>query len=191
MIQVVLALLLSSAFPVNAALAVQSSGGSATTPPDLEQGISSRLLQVKRIYVESLGDDPASRQLQALLIDAITASKRFVITENKDRADAIMKGVGTEKSSQELHATKEGTIVGTGRGAAGVSDSSTNTETITEAHLTIRLVSSDGDVLWSTEKESTGAKYKGASADVADAVVKQLVRDLDKASQRTSTAGPG
>jgi hypothetical protein len=42
------------------------------------------------------------------------------------------------------------------------------------------LVSSDGDVIWTTTKESKGAKYKGASADVADQIVKQLIWDLDK-----------
>lgn len=144
--------------------------------------IAAKLLQVKRIYIESLGSDPASRQLQALLIDSLTATKRFIVTENKAKADAVIEGVGTEKSSQEMHSTKEGTLVGSGGGLAGISDSSASTETITSAHLTVRMVSPDGDVIWSTEKESTGGKYKGASADVADEVVKQLLRDIDKLS---------
>ena len=46
----------------------------------------------------------------------------------------------------------------------------------------MRLVSSDGDVIWSTTQESRGAKFKGASADVADKIVKQLLHDLDKAA---------
>jgi hypothetical protein len=37
-------------------------------------------------------------------------------------------------------------------------------------------------VIWTTTKESKGAKYKGASADVAEQVVKQLIWDLDKAN---------
>ena len=44
----------------------------------------------------------------------------------------------------------------------------------------MRLVSVDGDDLWSTTKESKGAKYKGASADAADEVVKQIIHDLKK-----------
>ena len=32
----------------------------------------------------------------------------------------------------------------------------------------------------STTQESKGAKYKGANADLADKVVRQLLRDLDK-----------
>jgi hypothetical protein len=62
----------------------------------------------------------------------------------------------------------------------GISDSSVNTETIDEARIAVRLVSPDGDVIWTSTQESKGAKYKGASADVADKCVKQLLRDLDK-----------
>ena len=51
---------------------------------------------------------------------------------------------------------------------------------VNDARLAVRLISADGDVLWSTTQESKGAKYKGASADVAEQVVKQLIRDLDK-----------
>jgi hypothetical protein len=142
--------------------------------------IAAKLLKVKRIYIEAFGDDPVSKQMQALLIDALTSSKRFIITENKEKADAVIKGVGTESTSHEFHSTKEGTAVGNIRGAAALSDSSASTETVTQARLTVRLVSDDGDVIWSTEKESKGGKYKGASADVADEVVKQLLRDLDR-----------
>ena len=44
----------------------------------------------------------------------------------------------------------------------------------------VRLVSVDGDVIWSTTQESLGAKFKGASADVADKIVKQLIADIEK-----------
>jgi hypothetical protein len=57
--------------------------------------------------------------------------------------------------------------------------------------MAVRLVSSDRDVLWSTTQESKGAKYKGASADVAEKVVKQLLWDLEKlqpqSKQKSST----
>lgn len=172
--RIVLALALVVWVPV-AGFAIQTVASGA-----VDSEIAGKLLRVRRIYVESLGMDPASRQLQALLIDSLTATKRFIVTENRGKADAVIEGVGTEKSSQEMHSTKEGTLVGSGGGLAGISDSSASTETVTTAHLTVRLVSSDGDVIWSTEKESEGGKYKGASADVADEVVKQLMRDIDK-----------
>jgi curli biogenesis system outer membrane secretion channel CsgG len=134
------------------------------------------LLKVKRVYVDSFGDDAISRELQSMIVSSLTETKRFRVTENRERADAILKGVALEKTAQELHAYSEGTVAG--RGA--ISDSSAHTETVNEAKLSVRLVNPDGDVIWTSTQESKGAKYKGASADVADKCVKQLLRDVEK-----------
>jgi len=176
-------------------------------PKDTEAGPAA-LLRVKRIFVESFGDDVISRELQSMIVSSLVATKRFKVTENRERADAILRGVALEKSSQELHAYGESTSVGTAGGGShsevngsvvngngaisgssgggfvarhmGTSDSSVNTETIHEARVAVRLVNPDGDVIWTSTQESKGAKYKGASADVADKCVKQLLHDLEK-----------
>jgi len=46
------------------------------------------------------------------------------------------------------------------------------------ARLAVRLVSADGDVLWSTTKESKGASTRERLLR-ADEVVKQLMHDLE------------
>ena len=38
-----------------------------------------------------------------------------------------------------------------------------------------------GDVIWSTTQESGGGKFRGAMADVADKITRQLVGDVNKA----------
>jgi len=190
--------------PPSAQNQVAPSGGETKADPE----ITAKLLNVRRIYVDSFGDDPATRQLQAMVINSLAESKRFIITENKDKADAVLKGMGLEKTAQEFHAISEGTSVATAAGSergqvnghvsGGVgtisgsssggsssqnlaaSDSQASTETVNDARLAVRLVATDGDVIWTTTKESKGAKYKGASADVADQIVKQLIWDLDK-----------
>jgi hypothetical protein len=63
----------------------------------------------------------------------------------------------------------------------GLDESEKITERKHEAMAAVRLVSADGDVIWATTQESLGAKFKGASADVAEKVVKQLIADMDKA----------
>ena len=63
---------------------------------------------------------------------------------------------------------------------AAADDSVASTETLHEARVAVRLVGTDGDVIWTTTQESKGAKYKGASADVADKCVKQLLHDVEK-----------
>jgi len=136
----------------------------------------SALLKVKRIYVESFGDDATSKGVQSMIVSSLVETKRFKVTENREHADAILKGVALEKRSQELHAYGEGTAVH----RSAITDSSAHTETINEAKVSIRLVDPDGDVIWTSTQESKGAKYKGSRAGVADKCIKQLLRDVEK-----------
>lgn len=183
-----------------------------------EPDIGAQLLHVKRIFVESFGDDLVSKQVQAMVVSSLTESKKFVVTENKEKADAVLKGSSLEKTSQELHSSSEATAAGGASGghsgsvsgsfvngtgsvsgsssggfvsrAASIEDSSTSTETINDARIAIRLVDKDGDVIWATTEESKGAKYKGASADVADKVVKDLMRALEKLEKKSDNTDP-
>lgn len=208
-----------------AALLLQTPQSTAPTPKPAEAPVTAvakmvaveddtpleqRLLKVKRIYVESFGDDAVSKQIQAFIVSSLTETKRFVVTENKERADAVLKGAGLEKTSQEVHAYNDSTAAGGAAGghsaswgtsggsasggfasrAAAISDSSLNTETIDHASIGVRLIDRDGDVIWTTSQESKGAKYKGASADVAEKVVKQLIRDLEKAEKKPAPSAP-
>lgn len=189
--------------PARQSQSATPSGGTKVDPE-----IAAKLLKVRRIYVDTFGDDAISKQLQAMVINALTESKRFIITENKEKADAVLRGAALEKTSQEFHSSSEATSVGAAAGGhsgsisgssvngtgsisgsesggfsaqhMGISDSVASTQTVNDARVAVRLVSSDGDVLWAATKESHGAKYKGASADVADQIVKQLLWDLDK-----------
>jgi curli biogenesis system outer membrane secretion channel CsgG len=140
----------------------------------------SALLKMKRIFVDSFGDDATSKEVQSMIVSALVATNQFKVTENRERADAILKGVAIEKTSQELHAYSEGTAVASGHGAAAIKDSSANTETVQDAKVAVRLVDPNGDVIWTSTQESKGAKYKGSSADAADKCVKQLLRDINR-----------
>ena len=63
----------------------------------------------------------------------------------------------------------------------GESESEHSAERRHEAIAAVRLVSKDGDVIWATTQESTGAKFHGASADVAEKITAKLKEDFDKA----------
>jgi hypothetical protein len=181
-----------------------SSSKPAVTAETAELG--KKLLAVRRIYVDSFGDDALAKQIQAMVISSLSETKRFILTENKDKADAILRGTALEKSSQELHSFSEGAAAGTASGgfsqvgdvASGgihashvaAQDKNASTETIDDARVAVRLVAADGDVIWTTKQESKGAKYKGASADVADKVAKQLLRDLEKLDKSLNNSAP-
>ncbi|MGA2424113.1 MAG: hypothetical protein ABSG07_08930 [Terriglobales bacterium] len=144
------------------------------------------LLKVKRIFVDSFGDDAISKEVQSMVVSSLVATTEFKVTENRERADAILKGVAIEKTSQELHAYSEGTAVASRNGGAAIKDSSANTETIQDAKIAVRLVDLNGDVIWTSTQESKGAKYKGSSADAADKCVKQLLRDVEKLKNKST-----
>ncbi|HWZ30399.1 MAG TPA: hypothetical protein VNX18_03645 [Bryobacteraceae bacterium] len=180
-------------------------------PHSVDAEVAEKLLQAKRIFVESFGDDGINKTLQAMVIDAFRTSHRFIITENKEKADLILKGAALERTSQELHALgsatavagaagghsstisgNAGSISGSSSGgfaarSLGIEDSQASTETISDARMAVRLVSSDGDVVWSTTQESKGAKFKSASADIADKIIKQLLRDIEKLTNKPAS----
>jgi altronate dehydratase len=172
------------------ATAKAESAEAAAKPVSAEanaSALNAKLLTVTRIYVDDFGADPVAKQIQAMVVNSISESKRFIITENKEKADAILKGTALEKTSQESHSYKDKAAAVSGFSGVAADDSSAGTETIHDARVAVRLVAADGDVIWSTTQESRGAKYKGASADVADKVIKRLMSDLER--MRASTAG--
>jgi hypothetical protein len=66
---------------------------------------------------------------------------------------------------------------------AGDSESSHSVERRHEANAAVRLVTKDGDVIWSTTQESMGGKFRGASSDVADKITKRLTEDYERAQK--------
>jgi curli biogenesis system outer membrane secretion channel CsgG len=182
-----------------------------STPPEM------KLVHIKKIYVDSFGDDPISKEVQAFVITDLTDSNRFTVTENKEKADAILRGAGLEKTSQEFHAHGEGTAVAGAAGShsgsvdgswdayggsvhgsssggfaahsAAISDSSASTETINDARISVRLIDQDGDVIWAASEESNNSKYKSATADVADRVVHKLLKKIEVLERQTSNPG--
>ena len=159
---------------------------------------TSALLGIRRVYVDKLAGDQSAVQIRDMIINTLQSSALFVITENAERADATLKGsaedmvfTDTFQSSDSITARASlgsSTTAAAGnpgrRGALSVGvgqDESTKiAERKHEAMAAVRLVNKDGDVIWATTQESLGAKFRGASADVADKVVKQLIADMDK-----------
>ena len=168
--------------------------------------VASGLLQVKRVYVAQLAGGPQSEALRELIIASLDATKLFILTDNQERADAILKGAADDHSftdtfdSDENISTREnGGKSGSGSQSSrsgglyaglsvGENESHHIKERKHEAYAAVRLCNKDGDVLWSTTQESLGAKFRGASADVASKVARQLTLDVDRARQAAATA---
>ena len=169
------------------------------TPPPI-----SSLIQVKRIYVSELSGGPAADALRELIIVGIDSTKRFVLTDNPDRADAVLKGAADDHTFEDTfdasdslstrensgkYASGSSSYSRGGGGYAGLgvgeSESRHIKERKHEAYASVRLCNRDGDVLWSTTQESLGAKFRGAGADVAAKVARQLSLDFDRIRRET------
>ena len=169
---------------------------------------SLQLLSVKRVYVDRLTGGQTAAQMRDLLISALQSSKLFIVTENEARADAFLRGAAEDLVYTDTFNTSDNITVGlrgsnaqsssagTGINRAGEStnqskgvsigerESSDIKERKHEALATVRLVNKDGDVMWSTTQESNGAKFRGASADVADRITRNLVAEYERLRKR-------
>ncbi|HCC56453.1 MAG TPA: hypothetical protein DEQ47_04195 [Solibacterales bacterium] len=203
----VLAALLSVAEPCAAIEpakpAIQSSG-----PP-------ASLLTIQRVYVDHLGAAMGADEVRDILMSTLMRDRLFALTENEERADAFLRGTASDVIFEEEHESSDSinghvqTSLSTGgsystransRGASasvGDAEHARSTERRHQSMAAVRLVNRDGDVLWATTQESGGAKFRGATADVADKVARALAEDVRQARAaaamppKLKAAGPG
>jgi hypothetical protein len=190
---------------------------STAAPQQVEQEALEQLLTVRRVYIDRLSGGETATQMRGMIAASLQNAKLFVITENQDRADAILRGSAedlvfsdTHSSSDSLHASANfgfsdgnSTNESSSSGGLGINGHSTSSqrdqrsqhsgmsigdsesthsvERKHEAVAAVRLVSKDGDVIWSTTQESLGGKFRGSSADVADKITKKLLEDYERA----------
>jgi hypothetical protein len=163
---------------------------------DESAGLNRQLLTLRRVYVDRLTGGETAAQMRDILISTLAASKLFVVTENQERADAILRGAAEDLVFNEVHSSSDninahmnlgtrGTSYSSRGNSAGLgvgeNESDHSQERRHEALAAVRLVNKDGDVIWSTTQESLGAKLHGASADVAGKIIEQLKEDYDRA----------
>jgi len=168
----------------------------APAPTPIEESSLRQLVTLKRVFVDHLTGGETAAQMRDILISALEGSKLFVVTENSDRADATLRGAAEDLVFTDVHTSSDSinahANIGTGRATstsrgqtAGVSlgenESDHASERRHEAIAAVRLVNKDGDVIWATTQESLGAKFHGASADVADKITAKLKEDFERA----------
>ena len=168
-------------------------------PSAVEESGLRQLAMVHRVYVDRLTGGETAAQMHDILIAALDGTKLFVLTENQERADAILRGAAEDLVFNEQFSSSDNinAHVNFGSGSSsnrynsnrgpygglgvGESDSDHATERRHEALAAVRLVNKDGDVIWSTTQESLGAKFHGASVDTADKIAARLREDLERA----------
>jgi hypothetical protein len=173
-----------------------------------QEDLSNQLLTIKRVYVDKLTGGETAAQMRDLIIGSLQGAKLFILTENQERADMSLRGAAEDLIFTDAYSSSEGLNIrgsasnnsgsgtssrynGAGSGydtrsgramslGVGEENSTNIKERRHEALATVRLVNKDGDVVWSTTQESNGAKFRGASADVADKITRQLTADVER-----------
>ncbi|HWB84791.1 MAG TPA: hypothetical protein VG675_11670 [Bryobacteraceae bacterium] len=171
-------------------------------PSDIEASSLRQLLNIHRVYVDHLTGGETAAQMRDIIISSLEGADLFIITENPDRADAVMRGAAEDLVFTDVHSSNDsinaranlgtGRSSGSSRGAygglgVGENESDHSAERRHEAIAAVRLVNKDGDVIWATTEESMGAKFHGASADVADKIAARLKDDFNRARKLKST----
>ncbi len=174
----------------------------AKAPAAFEEATAARLLEIRRVFVDRLGGGETAAQIRDMIISSLQSGKLFVITEKEERADAFLRGSAEDLVFTDVHSSSDNLNARASAGlgsnpdkeaadrrsrsgslTVGEQESTRIAERKHEATASVRLVSKDGDVLWSTTQESLGAKFRGASADVAEKVTRQLLKDYEAARE--------
>jgi len=171
---------------------------------EIEEQNLRALVKIRRVYVDRLNGGETAAQLRDMLISALQNVKLFALTENQEKADAVLRGSAEDLVFTDTFQTSSGinarATIGAGTTSTRTSPSTTTrtpglslavgenesqriAERKHEATASVRLVTKDGDIIWATTQESLGGKFKGASADVADKIARQLKADHERGRQ--------
>ncbi|HUB33648.1 MAG TPA: hypothetical protein VMA31_11485 [Bryobacteraceae bacterium] len=180
------------------------------SPSAIEEANIRQLLNIHRVYVDRLTGGETAAQIREILMSTLQGSNLFILTENQERADTFLRGAAEDLIFTENHSTSDNVNVHGGvsgrndsyeggishnatstrdsRGwsmnaGGGEGESEHTTDRRHEAIAAVRLVNKDGDVIWATTQESLGAKFRGASADVAEKIAARLKEDFERAKR--------
>src|ERR1035438_10637974 len=158
-------------FPISL-LALALAGGAADPPlpaTAIEEIGLRQLLTIRRVYVDRRTGGETAAQMRDILISSIEGAKLFILTENQERADAVLRGASEDLVFTEVHTSSDsinahanlGSKTGSGiygrSNQAGIgigeNESDHSAERHHEAIATVRIVNKDGDVIWSRSEE--------------------------------------
>jgi hypothetical protein len=156
-----------------------------------------RLASLQRICVDKfVGEEALVATVREIAMASLFSLKRFIVTEKCEKVDATLKGAVIERGEKRVRAEGESADFGVAAGAASVNrvsgtaavgaalggsgESLLSAETGSRASVTLRLVDSDGVILWAYTQDSAGGKTKGAVSDAVDRAIRQLQKDISR-----------
>jgi len=150
------------------------------------------LKNVKKIFIGDLGTNPEAKSIKEKIRKNLIASKRFVVVDNADEADATFTGNpaveivrNTEKVTDAKVEWGNGHLYPAGQPSPNVNAGQHTDETATvTVNGVFRLTQSrTNNSIWTFEVKD--ARYGESSTDgVANQVTKQLLKDTKNADKK-------
>src|SRR5438477_1962175 len=101
------------------ALLAQLAAAAPASVPAIERESLRQLLSVRRVYVDRLNGGETAEQMRDMIINSLQNTRLFVVTENQERADAVLRGSAEDLVFSEQHSSSDGVNAhfnaGTGR----------------------------------------------------------------------------
>src|SRR6478672_4573037 len=80
----------------------------APDTPSIERDSLRQLLTLRRVYVDRLSGGTTADQMRDMIINTLQNARLFVVTENQERADAILRGSAEDLVYNEQHSSADG-----------------------------------------------------------------------------------
>ena len=84
---------------------VEPNPAAPTAPADEE--VLGQLLTVRRVYIDRLTGGETATQMRDMIAASLQGAKLFVVTENPDRADAILRGSAEDLVFTDIHSSSD------------------------------------------------------------------------------------
>jgi len=129
------------------------------------------LAEVRKVYVDSLGDGKGAAAMRARIADRLRASRKFQVVADAGEADAVVKGTGR--------------IWAAGYVSIGVHPSRTNRQPVFDGFLSADLSGKAGVTLWSYLVTPSRFSVKRIATDLADQLVQRLLEAVGQGNPET------
>jgi phosphate ABC transporter phosphate-binding protein len=145
-------------------LIVALAGGKAVRAQTAET-----LSQVRKVYVDSMGDGKGAAEMRARISNRLRASRKFQLAANAGEADAIIKGTGR--------------IWAAGYMSVSVHPTRADRHAVFDGFLSAEVTGKAGATLWSFLVTPSRFSIKRITTDLADQVVQRLLEAAEHQSQ--------